>query len=110
MQSTNERRQRILETLNVRRSETLQNLANEFGVTVRTIQNDIEVLSCSAPIYTVQGRGGGIRVSERWYISRIYLQKEQEEFLRSLLDRLPSQEQRIVRSILTTFARPRAGR
>ena len=63
MQSALDRRQAIMEALSDRRFETLENLATEFGVTTRTIQNDITVLGCSVPIYTVQGNGGGIRVA-----------------------------------------------
>lgn len=53
MQSALDRRQAIMEALSDRRFETLENLATEFGVTTRTIQNDITVLGCSVPIYTV---------------------------------------------------------
>ena len=59
MQSALDRRQMILEALSDRRQETVENLAAEFGVSKRTIRYDIEILGCSAPIYTVQGGGGG---------------------------------------------------
>lgn len=52
MQSALDRRQAIMEALSDRRFETLENLATEFGVTTRTIQNDITVLGCSVPIST----------------------------------------------------------
>ena len=39
-----ERRQSIIEALNVRRQETVDNLAFEFGVAARTIRYDIERL------------------------------------------------------------------
>ena len=42
MLKANERRQKILEILCVRRQETMENLAQEFNVTTRTIRNDIE--------------------------------------------------------------------
>ena len=45
MQSTAERRQMILQALCERRSELAENLAVEFGVTTRTIYNDIEILA-----------------------------------------------------------------
>lgn len=107
MQSANERRQRILEALSDRRYETIKNLAYEFGVSVRTIKYDIEILSCSAPIFTVQGNGGGIRVADGWYIGRRYLHKEQEELLRKLLTGLQPEEQKTVQSILDSFAIPK---
>lgn len=64
MRSTIERRQAILEALSDRRRETVANLASEFDVSNATIRRDIEVLSCSAPIFTVQGNGGGIHVAD----------------------------------------------
>lgn len=45
MLKANERRQKILEILCVRRQETMENLAQEFNVTTRTIRNDIEELT-----------------------------------------------------------------
>ena len=70
MQRALDRRQMILEALSDRRQETVENLAAEFGVSKRTIRYDIEILGCSAPIYTVQGGGGGIRVADGWSRSR----------------------------------------
>ena len=60
--TANERRRAILETLCRRRRDTRENLAFEFGVSVRTIEYDVQRLSQSYPIYTEQGRAGGIYV------------------------------------------------
>ena len=60
--TANERRNAILEVLCLRRFETVENLAFEFGVSGRTIRNDVLILSCEYPIYTAKGNGGGIRV------------------------------------------------
>ncbi|MFR2460568.1 MAG: HTH domain-containing protein [Christensenellaceae bacterium] len=43
--TANERRKRILEVLCLRRSDTRENLANEFGVSSRTIERDVATLS-----------------------------------------------------------------
>ena len=107
MQSALDRRQAIMEALSDRRFETLENLATEFGVTTRTIQNDITVLGCSVPIYTVQGNGGGIRVADGWYVGRRYLHSDQEQLLRDLMDGLQPDQQKVMQSILSAFATPR---
>ena len=99
MRSALERRQEILEALSDRRFETVQNLATEFGVSVRTIKYDLEYLACSAPIYTVQGNGGGVRVADGWYVGRRYLHNDQEALLRELMDGLQPDQQRIMQSI-----------
>ena len=61
---TAERRTEIMRVLCRRRHEKISNLAEEFGVSTRTILRDIEVLSIKEPIYTQCGRyGGGVYVT-----------------------------------------------
>lgn len=106
MQSAIERRQEILETLSDRRFETIDNLAAQFGVSRRTIRYDIEILSCSVPIFTQKGGAGGVYVADGYYIGRRYLRSEQEALLRELLTGLQPDKQQIMQSILTSFAKP----
>lgn len=42
MQSAIERRQQVLEAISDRRTERIENLASEFGVSRRTIERDIQ--------------------------------------------------------------------
>lgn len=56
---TAERRLEILKILCRRRHETMRNRASEFGVSVRTVQRDIEVLSITEPVYARFGKYGG---------------------------------------------------
>lgn len=57
-----ERRSEIIERMKIRKFDTADNLAFEFGVTERTIRNDVMELSINGyPIVTEPGRGGGIR-------------------------------------------------
>ena len=58
--NTTDRRMEIINILIVRRRTTANELAEEFGVTTRTIRNDIQALSPNFPIYTQQGGAGGI--------------------------------------------------
>ena len=53
--TASERRNAILEDLCMRRFERINNLAFQYGVTERTIRNDIMILSLEYPIYTAQG-------------------------------------------------------
>lgn len=59
-------RAEIVSILLVRRRITAKELADEFNVTIRTIQNDIQALSLGFPIYTKQGGDGGIFVGENY--------------------------------------------
>ena len=65
--TANERRKMLLERLCVRRHETRENFAAEFGVSLRTIERDVVWLMTEYPVITTQGYGGGIGV-EDWYI------------------------------------------
>ena len=82
--AADERRRKILEALSVRRYETCDNLAFEFGVSVRTIYNDLLHLSREYPIYTSQGHKGGIRMMDGYYVNRKSLTDKQTELLMRL--------------------------
>ena len=107
MRNTAERRQLILEYISDHRRVTMQEIANEFEICLRTAKADVSILACSHPIFTSQGGGGGIRAMDGWYLSRRYLHDDQEALLRSLLPGLPPEEQKTMQQILTAFAKPK---
>ncbi|TCT14604.1 DeoR-like protein with HTH domain [Natranaerovirga pectinivora] len=101
----NERRMEIMEVLCQRRQETMENLATEFGVSIRTIRNDIDYLSLSYPLETIRGRyGGGVRVMDGFYMNRKYLKPEQKELLERLGTSLSGKDLTIMNSIIKEFA------
>jgi len=55
-------------------------------VSVRTIYRDVEALSqAGIPIYTSQGKGGGLSLSDRFVLNKSLLSdKEQDEILYAL--------------------------
>ncbi len=108
MRGTAARRLLILRILSNRRYETIGNLSSEFNVSRRTIQNDIDSLSDSSPIYTSRGNGGGIYVVEGWFFGKEHLTKEQECCLLSVQKRASQDEQRIIQSILQTFSKSKS--
>lgn len=101
--TASERRQAIIEVLCVRRHDTSENLASEFGVTKRTILNDVIALSLSYPIYTTQGNGGGIHVEEGYRSDRKYLSDEEAELLETVLTHLSSKQAEVMQGILKKF-------
>ena len=107
MKSSVERRYRILEALNVRRYDTMDNLALEFNVSRRTIQRDIVTLSCSVPIFALKGTNGGVYVPSDWYVGRKYLTPVQEELIKELINDLEPERCEIMQSILDAFAMPK---
>ncbi|MCD7729835.1 MAG: HTH domain-containing protein [Clostridia bacterium] len=104
--TANERRLAIIELLCVRKFETRANLAFEFGVSKRTIEYDIECLSVDYPIYTVPGKGGGIRIMDGYRNGKKYLSEEQAQFLSGLMSTLSGDKRTIAESILKDFGMP----
>ena len=81
LQRTTERRQTLLNLLCQRRHDTVDNLAFELSVSRNTIINDILVLSMTYPIYTQQGKGGGVFVFDGFSLGMKYLSEKQLELL-----------------------------
>ena len=106
MRNTAERRQLILEYISDHRVVTMQEIANEFEICLRTAKADVSILACSHPIYTQQGGGGGVRAMDGWYLSRRYLHDDQEALLRALLPGLTPEEQNTMEQILIAFTKP----
>lgn len=65
---------------------TAKELAERFEVSTRTIYRDVESLSrAGVPIYTNQGKGGGISLMENFVLNKSYLSdKEQQNILVAL--------------------------
>lgn len=100
-----ERREAILKVLCQRRQDTIENLAFEFGVSVRTIKYDIEELTLAHPIETVRGRyGGGVKVADGYYVGRNYLKPNQQELLKRLSETLTGDDLATMQSIFRDFA------
>lgn len=100
-----ERRTAIIEALNRRRQDTMDNLATEFGVTARTIRTDIAELRLSYPIETVRGRyGGGVMLSDRYHLNRKTLTPTQAALLKKLAPTLQGEDLATMNSIISQFA------
>lgn len=106
MQSATERRLSILEYLCKHKHDTIENLTIEFGVSRSTIKRDIEVLSISYPLSTMQGKGGGIYVEEWFKLGRVYFTDKQSELLRRVYANLVGEDRQTLESILCTYCRP----
>lgn len=112
---TAERRYEIMKILCHRRYETIGNLASEFGVSMRTIQRDIEVLSRTEPIYTQTGKhNGGVYVVDGFYIDQMYMSKQELDVLRKLYiaadeqsSLLTDDEKNLLRYIISQYSKPK---
>lgn len=98
-----ERRQAILEVLCLRRHETRENLANEFGVSKRTIEYDVLNLMLTYPVYTVQGNGGGIYVTDNFRLDRPRMNEKQMVLLQKVLLTLSGEDKETMQNIINIY-------
>ena len=97
--STFERRIKILYCLCRRREDTIENLATEFSVADSKIRADIQALSKLFPVYTVQGKGGGVRIMEGYRLGQ-KLNAVQQSWLEGVVANGSEKDAKIARSIL----------
>lgn len=111
---TTERRIEIMRILCRRRYEKISNLAQEFGVSKRTISRDIEALSITEPVYTQSGRyDGGVYVTKGYSISKMYMTEKELNLLRKLskfadeksVCELSVEENKLLKSIILQYTK-----
>ena len=113
---TAERRCKIMKTLCRRRHDTISNLAFEFGVSERTIQRDIEILSRTEPIYTQSGRYfGGVYVVDGYFMDRLYMTNAELGVLEKLYiaadenaELLTNDEKKLLGSLISQYSKPKS--
>ena len=81
--SASERRAEIMRILVGRRKCYLSDLAQELGVSKRTIQRDVQTLVLQYPLESIHGNGGGIRLADWYHPHRNILSQEQIRTLRA---------------------------
>ena len=87
----NNRLFRILYYILERGKVTATDLAEKFEVSVRTIYRDVDSLSSAGiPIYTMQGKGGGIEIAEDFVLRKSLLTAEEKEQIMAALQGLDS--------------------
>lgn len=99
-----ERRNKIMERLSFRRHDTMQNLADEFGVSWDTIHRDILCLEAEYPIVVTPGRGGGVRLPDGYYTSQKHITPKQIAAIQRVLSSVCSDDRETLESILSDFA------
>ncbi len=112
---TAERRFNVMKILCRRRYETMPNLAEEFGVSIRTMQRDIDHISNIMPIYVKAGRyEGGVYVVDEFHMDRAYmsvnelalLEKVKEGYLRGEKYPLCEKEIQTFSEIIRNYTKP----
>ena len=113
---TAERRYEIMKILCRRKYETIRNLASEFGVSTRTIQRDIEILSRTEPIFTQCGKyDGGVYVVDGYSMDRMYMKDSELDVLQKLYiaaDKnetlLTDDEKNLLKLLISQYSKPKS--
>ena len=110
MRETAERRQLVLEFIIEHKKTNLDILSEKFGVSESTIRRDILILSCSYPIETARGGGGGIFIAEGYRLGMKYMTDEQIALLKKLSGMLSREDEITMQTIIRTFSKPNTGK
>ena len=107
---TAERRLEIMKLLCKRRYETMSNLSDEFGVSIRTIQRDIDELTFLMPLYVKSGRyGGGVYVDKDYTMDKMYMTTDEINLLikvqKMTSDKLSKSENTLFDQIIKTYSK-----
>lgn len=106
MMSASIRQLKIIKVLCRRRHETLDNLAHEFNVSYMTIRRDILDLSTLYPLYTTQGKGGGVHVVDGYELNKSYLPEKHIATFEKMKQHLHGEELDAVEYILKKYKKP----
>lgn len=111
-----ERRRKIIKILYLRGHETISNLAEELGVSERTVLRDIYALSDKEPIYTQTGRySGGVYIMPEYYPSAFYFKEAELKLLSRVVIILESyiEDEKVVevliplKDLIATYTKPK---
>ncbi|MBO1308035.1 YafY family transcriptional regulator [Enterococcus sp. 669A] len=92
---TNSRLLKILLLLLEKGKVTAPELAEQFETSVRTIYRDIDGLSAAGvPVYTTQGKGGGIFLNQEYVLNKMIVSAEEQEKILMALQELSLVENR----------------
>jgi len=92
-----------MKILTARRQENMQNLAREFGVTDRTIRNDILVLTIEYPLETCRGNGGGVKLADWYYPHKNLFSIEQIHTLQKLMRVADEYQKAVLEGMLRAY-------
>ena len=110
-----ERRKQIMKELCERKHDTFARLATVFGVSIRTIQRDVEALSLTEPIYAQSGRyNGGVYVLDEYIMNRIFMSEKEKNVLKKIYamisepheNQLTKDEINVLKSIIDKYSKP----
>ena len=105
--TSSDRRDEIRNIISNERVTSVADLMERFGVCKNTILHDLDVITPTTSFITVSGRGGGIFATPGWYANEPHLNREQDAFLRRIMERLENPNDiKMMESILFAVGLP----
>lgn len=98
-----DRRMEIVSILAVCGHTTTRELAQEFGVSRRTIMHDISLLSHGYPIYTKQGAYGGVFIMDSYKPYNNTLTITEQERLKQMYYAAEGEDKEILERVLRKY-------
>lgn len=84
---------------------TANELADKFGVSVRTIYRDIDSISSAGiPIYALQGKGGGIEIAKDFVLNKSLLSENEKQQIMSALQGINTTTKQCENELLTKLS------
>ena len=102
-----DRRMEIMYMLSAKRRITRRELALEFSVSDDVIDRDLVILNRYLPLEIIRGRYGGVKLSEEYKGTRIYLNRNEEVVLNKCFKYLNGQDKQTLKSIIHKFVMPK---
>lgn len=81
----------------------MRRLADELGVSDRTIRTDIGALTEEHPLQTVRGHKGCVSLPDWYHLHRNIFSREQERVLAQMLDFANLDQAKILREMLDAY-------
>lgn len=98
-----DRRMEIISILVVSGHMTAGELAQELGVTRRTILNDVAALTYAYPVYTKPGAGGGIFIMDSYKPYNNTLTSFEQERLKKMYDAVEGEDKKVLERVLRKY-------
>ena len=98
-----DRRMEIISILVVSGRMTAGELAQELGVTRRTILNDVAALTYGYPVYTKPGVGGGIFSMDSYKPYNNTLTSFEQERLKKMYDAAEGEDKKVLERVLQKY-------
>lgn len=85
----------------------MRRLADELGVTDRTIRTDITVLTVDYPLETIRGNGGCVKLADWYHPYKNILSCEQRSVLTQMIEKGDEQQAKVLREMLIAYGSSR---